>query len=102
MHVSVSFDIRIALDPLPIQLAQKTNRTSLWRLRLTTTTTTSNAGIKDKELASRSKAARDFGTAWRAVVPGRKDDCGEKPNLVCSTCVLAWIGYMLCLCVLAS
>lgn len=50
---------------------------------------------KTKKLASRSKAARDFGTAWRAgmaaVVPryrstwtrgGRKDDCGEITNLV--------------------
>jgi len=60
------------------------------RLRLTTTDDDDKqcGDKKDKGLASRSKAARDFGTAWRsghaaAGVPeyleedARKDDCGE-------------------------
>jgi hypothetical protein len=88
LHTRAPSDIHIARQ-LAHLASQKGNRTRLLRLRLTTTatTTTSNAGIKDKdeELASRSKAARDFGTAWRAgmaavvppAVPGREEEEGR-------------------------
>ena len=91
VHVSVSFDIRITLDPVYTSRARQEDKSYEF---VEVTSDDKDDDDDDKQCGDKkakdwpvgAKQTRDFGTAWRAVVPDRcKDDCGEwrKKQILC-------------------